>query len=476
LQPRHRREPCQEMPTLLPDITSDGAFSFAADVGASWQCREWGTPHEHISCTATASVGHGRLAVASKPSLRNVVGQRRRLPSAQLESNLQVPRLVDVSGSFKCCTEAKLDADTAPAESESCKHGDHHGGVLLSKVHSEPKNNRAVASKPCLASIFGLATDEQCSRSAVFSSNPTLSDIFLLSNFEEAQRLVCQLKPQDACCENSGIVACSCAHDQTANFAPGLPEDEHFAQVQRDNLSGTAPKLTDIFGVPACQTEARVTGATTGAAEVTLPSSGQRLWHIFGRLQEEPELQSSESDVGAVHASALRLTDAVGPTSEDGDFMDKQLPLDWSVAPRHGSLQSTAESSQAPWQDGLSNCSTTYDEEAVRATTATSPSSGNVVNGCFVTRELPFAGRCPQLDKNSEVLLPFSGSSSLVQHHGVKRLVESRNRSSLVQRCGVKALGPSLSISSLAQRRSFFGIQPMCVRPRNGANAVVRLW
>jgi hypothetical protein len=63
-----------------------------------------------------------------------------------------------------------------------------------------------------------------------------------------------------------------------------------------------------------------------------------------------------------------------------------------------------------------------------------------------------------------------------VQHHIIKPLVQSSYTSSLASSRSFKASGPSLRSSSLAQRRGLKTIQPVSIQPRNGTNAVVRLW
>jgi len=394
------------------------------------------------------------------PSLQDVFGKCEGPPSAPPERNLNARELLGIFGSADGGTEAKPDAGAVTAESEprletifgqaslycdpvkkkTRKHGHHHGGVLLSEFRPEPWSNCAVGFKPRLACIFGLPTREQCSSGAVCSSKPGLSDIFLLSNVEEEQLLPHQPKIRNACSDNGGIVACSYAPDETANFAfadaAGLSEDEHFAQIHQANLSGIAPKLTDIFGMPACQRESQAIGATIRAAEDTLPAGGHRLGHVFGQLQEDCDSQSINGVGEAMHLSDPKLADVFGSLSEDGDFMGKQIPWEWKAAVYHGGLQSTAEASQAPLQDGLSTCSTSCDEEAACTVTATSPTSGNVGKSHLATQELPLEGRCLQLERNSEVLVPFSVTSRLVQHQGINALVPSSNISSLAQSRG----------------------------------------
>merc|ERR1719367_512638 len=86
--------------------------------------------------------------------------------------------------------------------------------------------------------------------------------MFMPSNVEEGQLLMRQPKRQNARGQSSSIVACSYVPNQAANFslAAGLPVDEHIAQMCQDNFCNTAPKLTDIFGMPACQQEAQASG------------------------------------------------------------------------------------------------------------------------------------------------------------------------------------------------------------------------
>jgi len=184
-----------------------------------------------------------------------------------------------------------------------------------------------------------------------------------------------RLKPQYACGKNNGIVACSYRPEETPNFsladAPGLPDDEHFAQLRRDNDCSIAPKHIDIFGMPACREEAQ-------AVEATLSAQGHRLANVFGQFQEERDAQPKESQGEVMHVCEPKLADAYGSFNEGGNFADKQLPCASCIAAYKGHLQSTAEASQATWQDGVSTCSTTFDEEAAYATSATSPSSGYV--------------------------------------------------------------------------------------------------
>jgi len=230
------------MQPINPSITSstpDGDCCFVANIGVSRQGLGQEAPDADISCTAAASIGQGRLAVASRPSLQNVCGQCGSPPSAQFERSLHAQRLLDIFSSVHGCTEAKPDAGTATAEFE-----------------------------PRLATMFGPAS-------------------------------------------------LYCDPMKRKSRKHGLLEDEQFAQLQRDNLSGITPLLTDIFGMQACQSEAQATGASIGAAEATLPASRHSLGHVCVQLQEDCDSQPIDSVGEAVHPSDPTLADIFGPLSEE---------------------------------------------------------------------------------------------------------------------------------------------------------------
>jgi len=171
------------MPSTATCITSralDGNFGFVADIGASRQGLEREPPDACISCTATASFGQGRLAVASGPSPQNVFGQCEGLPSAQLEHSLHVPKLLDGFGCIDGCAETRLDAGTATTKSEPSfaaifgpaslycdpvkrkprKYGHQHSGVLLSELADESVGEPVHPSDPKLADVFGCLSEE----------------------------------------------------------------------------------------------------------------------------------------------------------------------------------------------------------------------------------------------------------------------------------------------------------------------------